>query len=202
MKYTHKIDDVVMVVDCDESLQQYAKQLLQDLSDMHFKGPPLKSGSKIHYGWVTLTLNKKDNLLEICEPDFINHDLQRHIANLDLTLKVLAEQSILHHQLNIIPQSISYLDSILVTKDCLKEIDIYIERQKPVRDSDSGWYIGSVDNNASKEKEFYSIKVYELLQLRPEIMAALTLPEKYIAVFSDKKLIEILDQNDNQIWPV
>ena len=107
-------------------------------------------------------------------------------------------QLILLNKVGVIGELVSCFDKIICSKGVLNLDDIYLERTKGYEKGESGWFIGSLDEN-DKEEELEVFYIYEIIKLRPSIMQILSLPSGYMAVFNKENLVAIVDDDDNDI---
>lgn len=200
MKFTRSLNGLVLEAECDASLRLPAGQLLDDLSDLHRRGPPLRDGSTVLYGWALLRLRQAVRTLRVEEPDFLGGSIRDYVPGVGLTLKVLDEQARLMRGLDCSPRPTFCTDEVVAARGCLGNADLYLERQAPVKAGDSGWYIGPASESAPGAGELEVIKAYRLITLRPELLVVLALPERYLATFSDGQLCSIIDEKDRRVW--
>ncbi len=203
MIVSSQLEDICLQAECDDDLEPQARALLSTLAEMHTRGPALRSGSLIQYGWVDLLLEDTQTaspVLRVCEPDFLGAGVQQRLPRVDYSLRVLREQASLLHALGCTGEETRYTDSVVLASGCLLEPRIYLERRSAVREGDSGWFIGPVEPADSDELE--AIPAHQLLSLRPEVMPVLGLPRGFIATFNGEHLEAILDQEDRRRWPL
>jgi hypothetical protein len=75
---------------------------------------------------------------------------------------------------------------------------IYLERSNGSYPGDSGWYIGPAD--MSKPDGYQSVKVEQLLQVRPHFAALLALPVGTLAVIDTAGIGAVLNASDAETW--
>lgn len=200
MKHLRKLDGLILQADCSEPYTAAVQSLLSDFAGMHQRGPQLKNGSRVRYGWVDLQLSQIENVLHICEPDFLN-DITHFIPWLDTTLMVLASQAKIIQAAGCAPKNTLYTDQIILARGCLEKPGVYLERQEPSRPDDSGWYIGSTSRESTPPNEnLEAIRAYQLLSSRPALMQVLALPVAYLAVFDQSRLVKVVDAQDHPVW--
>lgn len=203
------LDGTTVLIRCDYRLEQQAEWLLKTLADIH-KHDPLQEGATIELGWSVLTLVDEDGKLVVCEPDFAESPFENAIADVTMTLHILAEQNYIISQTHTseTAQIPRFDDTIVMQKGVLDETDIYLERDEASDDEDSGWFIGSLGNDDEDEtkeldaENLEAIYVYELLKTRPALLSVLGLPAGYVVVFTGDDIDSIVDENDNDVWNV
>jgi hypothetical protein len=201
MIVTHHTGEITLETECASDLQHAAETLLSDFAVIHGNGPAFMDGTTVLFGWVLLKIHRKGQVMTVCEPDFRNHSITNHIPAVDVTLTVLRDQHRLVNHLKCPPMVTYYTDSLVIERGCLGEPSIYLERQHPVKENDSGWFIGYKDRKLVKDCGYDSIPAYSLLDIRPELMQVLSLPVKYMAVFHGRFLQSVLDPENTPVWP-
>jgi hypothetical protein len=186
MRLTRDIGAKTLTLQCRDDLEPQAEGMLAYLKrEFTHHDQRLKDGFTIQFGWSFLRLRDRASDLLICEPNYRGDPFQQWSEDVSATLKFSAEQAGFLRSIAF-PASdslgVRFDDKIVMWKDCLSAPRIYLERVKTSSVGDSGWYIGPVP--ASREKPAYqSIRVYELIDLRPEVMQALALPPGFLVVF-------------------
>ncbi len=77
---------------------------------------------------------------------------------------------------------------------------VLLERFVPVGPGDSGWYLGPIVTDAKVECR--SVQMVDLLALRPDWAAMLTLPAGFAVIMSAGSIAVVLDSQDRNRWPV
>jgi hypothetical protein len=122
------------------------------------------------------------------------------MPNSRVDFNIMLEQQELLDLLQLVGMPVNYNDKIIIAKDCINEPDIYLHRSQPIED-DSGWYIGPLNKNINQDPQnFHSINIYQLFDVRPELLKVLALPPGYIAVYKDKELQSIANEFDEEVW--
>jgi hypothetical protein len=190
-----------IIVSCHENLSSQAESLLDFIQGISEKNGELKDGTKIQIGWSVLTLKEKDGGLDLIvyEPDFAGNPLEELREGAFFTLLVLAQQNSVLNKLKMEGVPALFYGKVVYAKGVLDQEKIYLERSRDVSKSDSGWYVGSVEDKSS-EPELEAGYVYQLLQRRPETMSALTLPEGYLAIFTGNHIDAIVNEENQNIW--
>jgi hypothetical protein len=171
------------------------------LSELNDKGPALKDGSIIRFGWSDLKLSQEGNELVIMEPDFENDPLNHFIPQVTTTLEILLQQFSLLYKINVPPGNCYYRDKIIIAKDCLQKKDIYMERSKIEDKNDSGWFIGEnkTDKKEYSNENLEAIYTFQILKARPELMKTLALPDGYLVTFSGDAITAIIDDKNKNL---
>jgi hypothetical protein len=96
-----------------------------------------------------------------------------------------------------------YWQAVLARRDAIATAEIYLKRSVPIREHDSGWYIG--DLNAiedATEEETEAIEISHLVTSRPAVLQLLALPPGFIATMRDESILQIFDQNGVDRWAI
>lgn len=202
MLYQRSIGGKNFVLECDVLLEPMGKALLEKLDALNALGPSLQEGSRIQYGWSVLTLQKENDCLRICEPAFYGDALNNFSPRIDTTLAILQEQALVLQRTGLKGLDVSFSDEVFVRNNALEAPNLFLRRQQPGREGDSGWYIGNLDDmDASAEEcSSESVRVFMLLQRRSVLLQVLTLPVDTLVVVSGDTITEILDVDGKNLW--
>lgn len=217
-EFTTILGENTILVRCDYRLEAQAEWLLETLKEIHAHDP-IEEGTTVELGWSLITFVKDDaGRLVACEPDFSEEPFENVIADVTMTLHIVAEQGyiITHTKTEETAQIPRFDDTIILETGALEAEHIYLERSPREEDeddeeegseTDSGWFIGIVDEDADEDKEiseddFEACYVYELIASRPELMNVLGLPPGYIVTFVRDEIETIIDENDNDVWNI
>jgi len=186
-------------VTCERTLERQAESLLGLFDRLHRQGISIKDGIRIQFGWSMLVFREQsDGILAVLEPDFDKDPFRDERADISCTLKIQAHQISFAERVGVEPEVVSFQDKIVLSRGCLQEHEIYLERSAHDRVGDSGWYIGSRDS-ASAQPELEAIRVFQLLRQRQELLPALILPTGYMVVVSGNKIEVVVDPSNNEV---
>ncbi len=195
MKFKHRFNGKTIIVHCRKTLAEQAEGLLAKLEELDRRGPPLRDGSTIRFGWSPLTLHSEGDALVVHEPDFSRDPRLGQRPRIDETLQVLKEQAFLLHMVAAEGESAAYDSQVVIEKECLADLSIYLERSAPVDKRDSGWFIGRVSGKETLvEEDLTSLPVFELMRQRPGVMKALALPAGWMVVFLGDDIQAVFDE--------
>jgi hypothetical protein len=201
MKLQRRIGPFDVVVECRDDLRDQAAGLLNKLAELNAKGPALRDGTVVQFGWAPLKLREQGNALVVCEPDFGGDPFHDYVPTVDTTLRILSEQVALSNRLGVAGYDVYFDDKLIMAQGCLHMRDIYLERMAVETAHDSGWYIGPVGGGTDQPaEELESIFVYQLLQQRPELIKVLILPPGYLVIFHDDEITAIFTASGKNVW--
>lgn len=202
-KRTLAAGNAVLVAHHADGLGDHAEWLLHAVKSFDGRGKGLVDGATIQIGWAVLSLRQRGSELWICEPNFSKDPLKDIRPDVTVTLMVLGQQREVMARLG---EGLDFLavrfdEMILIAKGCLAEPRLYLHHRWEKEGTDSGWYIGVVDQELENTPDnFEKIFAYQLLQSRPELLQVLILPREYIAYFDGERLEGISDENDEEVW--
>ncbi len=196
---------------CAPRMAANADWLLKTIAGFQAGGQSLTEGGKIRFGWVVLTLRKEGGDWKICEPDFAADPVRDVREDVSLTLTIASAQGYVAKRAGAAPADCFYLDWVLAAKGCLGRPQLYLQREEPIAEGDSGWDVAALpppgpDRPLSDPKERTDPKNYEripahaLLTKRPGIVQALALPTGYFVVLNREEVIGVTDPRGKQVW--
>lgn len=191
----------LLTLSCHGDLDHQGQWLLDLIASRDQAGPGLASGTTVQVGWSVLTLAATANgVLEVREPAFDTDPLTATRAEVSTTLRILAAQTNLLRRVGSEGLAARFDDKVVVQKGCLAEPGIYAQRSEPTP-GDSGWYVGLADGPAAAGAEdLEAIRLYQLLVLRPHLLAAMALPVDWICVWQGDELRGIADDRNQERW--
>lgn len=202
MRYHRNVGSLEIELECDSRFEQMAQALLEKMETLNLKGPALKNGSRIQYGWSLLTLRAEDSGLRVCEPDFDGDALQDFHTNLDATFEILGEQAEVLRRTGLTGLDVRFSDEVFVRGDALESPNLFLKRQSPNRAGDSGWYVGNSDDldvrTGANPPEV--VRVFELLRRRRPLLKVLTIPTDYVVTIEREEITGVLDRGGNNLW--
>lgn len=202
MKFQQQIGNYTVVANCPEIYGRQVTSLFEKFSELNRRGPALRDGTVIRFGWSDLKLSLQGNELIITEPDFGGNPFRDYLPQVTITLEVLTEQVDTLKRTGANGVAAGFRDKVIISKDCLKQEKIYLERTETDEEGDSGWYIGEVEAQPGdpKEKELEAIYLFQLYQIRPALMKVLSFPAGYLIVFNGDNIEAVLNDKNKNIW--
>ncbi len=197
-EFTTTVSDKKLTVKCDEKMTSQAELLLRTVKQIGESNGGFNRDENIRIGWTVFTVKNNGDDLTLYEPDFFNDPVNGLNEDVTKSLTVLAQHNFVTEKLGVKETPVLYSDKVVYAKGVLDEEKIYLQRSE-VSKGDSGWYVGSVEDESS-EPELEAVYVYQLLQRRPEIMSTLTLPEGYLAIFTGNHIDAIVNEENQNIW--
>ena len=200
MRLRRPLGGKTLAVACDPALREQAEGLLDALAGLDARGPALRDGSTIQFGWSRLTLRADGPDLLVHEPDFAADPRRALSPRVDHTLRVLVAQTALLRTVGLEGDTVPYDGRVLIARGVLEEPAIYMERKPPVDSRDSGWYVGpTADRGELGVDDLELVYVHDLLRLRPALLALLPLPVGTLAVLDTERVTAIFDANGNAL---
>jgi hypothetical protein len=170
-----------------------AHSTLNKLRAIDARGPALRPGSVVMFGWAPLKLFDEDGDWVLHEPDFRQPQLT-WVRGIGTTLRVLNWQAAVIHALGVTPRQTLYDDFVLVEPGAESAPHVFLDRVEPRLDHESGWYAG-VDREGCDRAEIEPmfIPAARLLDSCPHWVPYLALPPGFHLVFQDHRLVQVFD---------
>ena len=131
--------------------------------------------------------------------DYEANPFKDFTADLTVALWIQSEQASLTKELQINPSEIRFDDKILIAKGVFEDEHAYLQRQNTQNQRDSGWFMGYQKQN---NEEFVGIYAFELLRWNPKLIKVLVLPTDYLVIVNDGEIHSILNDCDEEIFPI
>jgi hypothetical protein len=174
-----------VIATCDPALDLQAESVLHLFEEIEAMGSPILAGRSIPLGWSKLSVHARGDDFVLCEPRFDGDPFVEVSDDITQTLSVIVEQTAITQRLGVASQHTAFHDEVVVAVGALDLPRIYCER------SETGWYIGPRDHEGVLDCE--TLRVYQLLQLRPAVLSVLALPVGYLVAFDGDSIETVLD---------
>lgn len=202
MRFERPIDDWLLTCACGDDLAVQATALLAKLEELHRKGPPLRDGSTIQFGWSRLRLLATAEGLLVAEPDFDRDAESGVFPEVDRSLRVQAQQAAICAAVGAAGDDVRFDQTLVIEKDCLTKPILYLSRAVTQHREFSGWFVGTspgIQSHAAPEA-LEIILVYHLLALRSPLLSVLQLPTGYLAMFNGAELATAFDPDGVRVY--
>ena len=188
-----------VVASCPEEFDPQADAILDVLAGLH-QQKPLRDGMTVLFGWSLLTLRWQNGRLEVWEPDFAGDPLSDSRPGVGTTLSVIVAQAALLKRVRVEPVDVRFDDLIVVSETIAGADQLYLFRSKP-EDGDCGWSITDAEYPADENGDnMTALRVWQLLQIRPEVLQALCLPQGFAVVVARDRIQAVLDPTGADRW--
>jgi hypothetical protein len=174
-----------IVVSVADDQERQGKAILARLAELDPRGPELKEGSTIDFGWSRLTLEDGYDELRLHEPDFGGNALTETSSMIDCTIEVeTAQVSVLAAIGGLAGVDARYDSTVYVKRGALEKDRVFLQRQAP-EGRHSGWYIGETGNwDEVKADDVEVMYVFQVYKVRPALLKVMALPPGYIAAMN------------------
>jgi hypothetical protein len=194
---------LTLSIECQDDLRERGEWLLDVVAAFEKTPTGLANGTTVQVGWSMLTLvARADGVLEVREPAFDANPFVSTRTDVSTTLRVLSAQTDLLRRVGSEGLTARFDDKVIVQKGCLAEPAIYAQRSEPVA-GDSGWYVGLLDGPPATDPEnLEALRLFQLLAIRPSLLAAMALPVGWLSVWQGDELRGIADAQNEERWTV
>ena len=196
------LDGHRLIAQCADAHDIAARSMLEKFAKLHAAGPRLKPGSRIDFGWAPLQIEARGDDWLVCEPDFDSEPM-RWRPTVDQTLAILQAQAALITELGVPAKQTRGDQTLWLAPDALDAPRVYLNRNEASEPTESGWYIGRdrSDAESGEVQRARRVRAGTLASRKPEWVAVLALPARYLAIFEHGELAEIYDDRDECIFP-
>lgn len=191
-----EMGETTLVGCCDSQYEELLQQLFQGLEEK-----PYGEGDLISFGFLVCTLEKREGDYHLLSPDFSKNPLEDNTEDLSFGLKIHQNQKNLEKKLKITGDPIAYHQGIVVMEGVFAEERIFLERDLPEAEGDSGWLITADDAEVEElSKEDVSLlQAYQLVQQCPDLLTALSLPVGYAALLLRGKVVAVFNEKNENL---
>ena len=193
-------------LNCDAAHEERAESIADLVDALEASKRGVVAGVTVQVGWSMLKLVKHGRRLVLCEPDFSGDPFTSFRPDISTTLDVLARQSARIAELGCEPIDFRYDDKIVFKNGCLSGDKLFATRSEPTK-GDSGWYIAAVDDDDDDPQQdneaegLEAMFAYELLDTKPHLLDVLTLPVRWVVLFDESAVTQIINHDDKIVWP-
>ena len=189
--------------ECAHGYARMAANVLDVFESLPASGVMLAPGTQIRFGWSLLRLSEEGDALRIMEPDFVRWPEQHWSPTIDITLKILLEQTHLLHRLGVDGMDIFFDQAIIAAPGALAQPNIFLRRTSSISSEDSGWMLATLDDPEALTRDdgLESVLIASLLVHRPALLQSLTLPTGFIVLFSGDVLEQVFDAAGQARFP-
>jgi hypothetical protein len=190
-------------VRCDEKLREQGQWLADTIAGFEARGGRLGDGVAVEVGWTTFVLRiQPDGSLLVYEPEYGADPFKTVRPDVTVSLTILAAQIDMTRALSLTPLPCRFDQKLIVRKGVLDSPRIFANRREP-KGEDSGWYIGSAQEGAGqppRAEDLESMRLFQLVQRRSEILYALALPVGYTVVWNGNNVEALADPQGRNLW--
>lgn len=191
-------------VRCDEKLREQGQWLADTIAGFEARGGRLGDGVAVEVGWTTFVLRiQPDGSLLVYEPEYGPDPFKTVRPDVTISLTILTGQIDMARALGLTPTPCRFDQKLIVRKGVLDSPRIFANRREP-KGEDSGWYIGPAHDGGAgqppKAEDLESIRLFQLVQRRPEILYALALPVGYTVIWNGNNVEALADPQGRNLW--
>ena len=201
MRYTHSFNGKTIFFLCGDAMKDAAELFSAILQREDTEHDMIKGNSTIQIGWGFYKVQQMGNEHQILAYDLLNDPFQDVTEDLSMNLEIFSQQRRILSVTKAKPVETSFQDTIIVHKAAVKAARVYLQRNEPGDQSDSGWYMGAIGVKASNDPtEYTRIYTYQLLKFCKEAISVIHLPVGTICVIENGNLTEIVDEDNIKIF--
>lgn len=197
MLYRRRIATRILLGECDAALEPAMEEVFNSFSELAATGHSLGPETTMQFGWSPLMLQPEPghsaHSLRIYEPEFARDPQNAWRPELTTTLSVLRDQVNWLRLLGVEGRDIRFDGPLVATPDALPARRLFALREQPATERDTGWCLAPVPAPGQRidTRSLLSMRVYELLATRPEVLAVLGLPVGFLVEFDGGQVRQI-----------
>ena len=200
------IGDQLVIVRADPENHAELDQLFNHLWTIKDQGAVFTDDQAVALGWTTLWLSQRrapegGTYFVVQEPDYAGDAESARSEDLSVTLAVLAAQRRVLELSGTSAAAVDFDQHLLAIDGALAKDSVYLLRVASPGGRMTGWRLAPTQIGEG-EVAMDSIPVYELLARRPGLMAALILPDGWLAYFDGGELVGLVNPQDQLVWSV
>lgn len=201
MKYIHSFSGKTIFFLCSDAMKDTAELFSTILQQEDMAHDVVKNNSTVQIGWGFYKVLQTGNEYQIFAYDLLNDPFQNVTEDLSLNLEIFSQQRKVLNITKAKPTETSFQDSLIVHRAAVKTPRVYLQRNEPENQRDSGWYMGAIGVKAPNDpNEYARIYTYQLLKFCKDAISVMHLPVGTICVVENGSLTEIIDKDNNKIF--
>lgn len=201
-EYVKTINNKVVKFKCSESLESLVESFIQLLEEEDSKYGIIKDDYTVEAGWSFYFISRENDNYRISVPDYSKDPFSDKTDDLTTALTVQSMQNELLKDIKQKGCAVTFQDKIVVLKEALFNDEVYMHRSREREGTDSGWYLGLVNDQKDKHpvSDYASIYTYELLKYNPVLLRVLSADVGDMVMIHGNEIVEIVDGNDEKIY--
>ena len=201
MRYTYSFNGKTIFFLCCDAMKDMAEFFSTILQREDMAHDIIKDKETIQIGWGFYKIQQVGNEYQIMACDLLNDPFQSVTEDLSLSLEIFSQQRKILNITKAQQTEKSFQDTLIVHRPAVKAPRVYLQRNEPGNQSDSGWYMGAIGVKAANDPDEYArIYTYQLLKFCKEALSVMHLPIGTICIIENGNLIEIVDKDNNKIF--
>lgn len=199
MRYARSFNGKSVFFLCSDALRDTAEFFSAILQHEDTAHNVIQDNRTIQIGWGFYKVLQSGGGYQILACDIEHDPFQTVTEDLSLNLEIFSQQRRILSITKAAPLETSFQDTLIVHRAAVKALRVYLQRNEPGDQGNSGWYMGAIGVKASNDpSEYARIYTYQLLKFCKEAISVLQLPAGTICVIENGSLIEIVDKDNNK----
>ena len=201
-EYIETINNKIVKFKCNEILKSFIESFIKLLEEEDNQYGIIKDDYTIEAGWSMYFINKENENYRISVPDYNKNPFIDKTDDLTIALTIQKMQNELLKDINQKGCPVTFQDKIVVLKEALYNKEVYMHRSREREGTDSGWYLGIVNDQKEKHpvSDYTSIYTFELLKHNPVLLRVLSADVGDIVIVYENEIVEIVNGNDEKIY--
>ena len=200
MRYTHLSNGKEIFFLCSDTMKDTAEFFSTVLQHEDMVHNVIQDNRMLQIGWGFYKVRQTGSEYQILACDIANDPFQSVTEDLSLNLEIFSKQRRILSITKAAPLETSFQDTLIVHRAAVKSPRVYLQRNEPGSQGDSGWYMGVIGVKAPNDpSEYARIYTYQLLKFCHEAISVMHLPVGTICVIENGNIIEIVDKDNNKI---
>lgn len=201
MRYTYSFNGKTIFFLCGDGMKDMAEFFSTILQREDTAHNIIEDNRAVQIGWGFYKIRQVGEEYQIMACDLLNDPFRSVTEDLSLSLEIFSQQRKVLNITKALPTETSFQDTLIVHRAAVKAPRVYLQRNEPGDQSDSGWYMGSIGVKASNDpNEYARIYTYQLLRFCKTALSVIHLPIGTVCIIENGNLIEIVDKDNNKIF--
>ncbi|NBD08512.1 immunity protein Imm33 domain-containing protein [Corallococcus silvisoli] len=190
-EFVREVGGREFVVFCSDGLAAQAAVLLDVIGRMSAEGRVFRAGDVFNFGGMLFLIGERGGRMTVGLPVVDGQAVLGDGDDISFLLALLVAQLGCARALGVEPEQANLWDKVVVAEGCLSAEWVYLERSVDVEAGDSGWFVGSLADGG--DFALRSLRVWQLLRIRPALARVLALPGRFVVVFKGSQVVSVFD---------
>ncbi len=200
MRYQEQVNGKEFFFEADQRLAQVSQFFVGIIRQQEERHAILQEGKLLQIGWNFFKVLGENGRYQILALDYGKDPFADMSADLSPALTFFQRQLDTVATAGVKAVDTTFQHTLLARKSVLEGKNIYFVREYAPKDSDSGWFCASIEDDKSDDpKDYTKLMTYQLLSFCPGAIDIIQFPVGTIAVFEDGQLVEAVDGNNRKL---